>query len=67
MAKATQTPKGQLAASNANVQASKQNITDEKGTVIRGLYYLNISTPKGFMQLNVGEKTYKRIKELVGE
>lgn len=64
------TPKTATAAekitNNANVKTAKQTVNDENGNVIKGLFYLTITTEKGTLQINVGNKTYNSVKKLTG-
>lgn len=41
-----------------------QTANEILGTKEKKLYYLLIETPKGKMQLNVGEKTHDEVKKL---
>lgn len=51
---------------NAHVKTAKQTVNDENGNLVKGLFYLNITTDKGTMQINVGNKTYNAVKKLTG-
>lgn len=44
-----------------------QSAAPELGLTEKKLYYLLIETPKGKMQINVGEKTHNQVKELTNQ
>lgn len=52
---------------NANVKTAMvtQTGNEELGLKEKNLYYLVIETPKGKLQINVGEKTHNTVKELI--
>lgn len=51
---------------NAEVKTAKvtQSGNEELGMKEKNLYFLVIETPKGRLQINVGEKTHDTVKEL---
>lgn len=49
---------------NAHVRTTRQSVIGEDKEVVKSLYYLTIQTKEGVLQVNVGEKTYNRIKTL---
>lgn len=51
---------------NANIQTTSltQGANELLGKLESKLYYLVITTPKGTMTVNVGQKTHDKIKEL---
>jgi len=52
-----------------NVSVNRQNVTDENGNVLRSMFFLKIgcNTVLEEVSINVGEKTYNAVKELLEE
>lgn len=52
---------------NASVEVTKQSVNDEKGKLVRHMYYMKLETEKGKMKINIGEKTFNDINNLTNE
>lgn len=68
MAKATKQQTEEILGkkNNAHLSVAHHTVNDETGKVIKGMFYLTITTEKGTLQVNVGSKTYNAVRKLTG-